>query len=127
MTAVPTAQPRLVGMMAAHLSSTDQLSELSLCLESLRRQSSKPSIVVVSYSAGSARLATAAAVAFADAGSDFIVALHSKVARSQFEHYTVCAQHVEKALVDDSCTREDVWCLFSDDDDLWHPERCFRC
>jgi hypothetical protein len=116
--------PEMVGMLAAHLSSDDQLHDLAICLASICQQSRLPHRIVLSFSAANAQLADDAAAAIEAARNKIsdLVVLRQTSPRSQFQHYAACCGHVKEALGESR--REALWCLFSDDDDIWHPDRC---
>ncbi|KAJ1617177.1 hypothetical protein T492DRAFT_1101723 [Pavlovales sp. CCMP2436] len=48
--------------------------------------------------------------------------LHSEVRLSQFEHFKVCHEAL-RARLGATADQADVWVIFGDDDDLWHPLR----
>ena len=118
----------IIGMLASHVRSDAQADELALCLASITAQSVKPYVMLVSWSAETAEMTQRVQEALrkTDPSGEFLVALHQREAHSQFEHFDACRVYVERAIVSRGRPADSIWCLFSDDDDLWHPERCKR-
>ena len=121
--------PYLVAWMASHIRGGDQVEELRVCLASIVCQSVTPHVLLISWSSTDTSLAAAVASAIKDAQSgarrEFIVSLPQPVQRSQFQHFDACRRYVEEIIIGDRGRRpENLWCLFSDDDDIWHSDRC---
>jgi hypothetical protein len=117
--------PSVVAFLASHLSTQDQCDELALCLASACQQS-ELRLLLVSWSAKNAEVAAVATKIFEQASQKarFIVPLQQKATLSQFQHFERCLTHVEKVLIAPGLhSAEDLWVMFSDDDDLWHANR----
>ena len=117
--------PLLVGFLACHLSSVDQIEELRLCLASVQVQTAMRALLV-SYSAASVTLAEQAGRVLEAAAREceYVHALPQPEPHSQFEHFDACRAYAERELIgEQQYPRDSIWCIFSDDDDIWHADR----
>ena len=103
----------IVALVASHVGDAARLESLARTLSSARSQSYAFTLVI-SWTAASAAL-FASTKALLEEHSEMVSLEHPGRRLSQFEHLE-CLSKL-KLLSDD------VWCLFSDDDDLWHPQR----
>ena len=106
----------LVAFLASHVGSEDRVAKLARCLASV--DGAALDGVYLSWSADEAVAADAAAVVdFFTSRIPGFAASRVEGRASQFEHFARLAF----ALGGDG--GGDAWVLFSDDDDVWHPDR----
>ena len=122
-----TRDPYIVGILASRVRTAQQIDELALCIGSITAQTVKPHQMLVSWSADTAEIAQKVKHLLCQASGKYLVELQQHEAYSQFDHFDACRVYIEQIIVSrEGRPADSVWCLFSDDDDLWHPERCQR-
>ena len=115
-----------VGCIASHLKDQQKLKYFIACLDSIAKQTSKLDFCLVSWSCEkkfSANVKTELAKwknYHTNTAQHVYLFRQSISKRSQFQHFKLLLKYT-RAL---SSVRE-TWIIFSDDDDLWHPERVF--
>lgn len=122
-------------LVATHISSIARVETLRHCLRSIKGQSQTPWICL-SWSAATIELADAVESMltseriFSGVSTEGIC-LRQEARLSQFEHYQYLARRLAQEASELSKSQRVqtvVWCLFGDDDDVWHPMRLeFYC
>lgn len=138
-----TGSGQMVVFLASHIDCERRLFQLQQCLESITGQApAKPLAVLASVSAADADLlvrAMGALEAFNSSSPEvYVHVLPQQSRRSQFSHFAALVplvqqlpQLLREALAPsrarlelaETCIVDDVWLLFTDDDDIWHPCR----
>ena len=112
----------VVVLMASDVRNSQRLQYLGETLASIAHQTVLPNMVVLGISAAEGmyndvrQLVTGVLTALDSRGCTMKVRL-SKTSQSQFQHYRAVLPYLA------SRDAQDTWLMFSDDDDLWHPER----
>lgn len=112
--------------MATHVDSPRRLASLRSALASIALQTVHPNLYL-SWSASSAALEDEVRATLEEHAVILRGSYHQAQRRSQFEHNRHTAR--ELAAANERADERTVqWILFSDDDDVWHPQRCeFYC
>eukprot|EP00811_Abedinium_folium_P032368 NODE_5418_length_1773_cov_3.972661.p1 GENE.NODE_5418_length_1773_cov_3.972661~~NODE_5418_length_1773_cov_3.972661.p1 ORF type:complete len:406 (+),score=99.01 NODE_5418_length_1773_cov_3.972661:385-1602(+) len=112
--------PQLVGVLSSHVGDEARLDRLRLCLQSVCQQTQQPAAFFAVWSASEA-LAAAVVELFAGFRATLspspVHAIRQTQRASQF--------HDLRVLYNELLCKEPpgTWLLFTDDDDLWGPER----
>ena len=110
----------IVTLLASHISSARRLKYLQYCLRSIAEQSDPPAALYLSWYADD-ELAVSVSDTFAKQSLPLrFVPLQQKQQLSQYEHLSRALHQAEKEL---PAAPTSTWLMFSDDDDLWHPQR----
>lgn len=117
---VPACKIRIVAMMASHIGNAERLAWFRVCLRSIIAQSHATS-VAVSWSAATEALASKTRCLLSETMlRTEVVSREQPRPLSQFEHYRALTKQLEQT---EDTGESSHWVIFSDDDDLWHPER----
>ena len=112
--------------MGSHIASVAKLAGLRACLHSIAAQSwaarhgRQTLCLLISWSAESEDLRSQTRRLLTELVPDQ-VALEQPCKRAQFEHYSTLVAYVTKQC--GPAARRRLWVGFTDDDDIWHPER----
>lgn len=106
--------PTIVAMCATHIDSERRWLLLQRMIASVQAQTHAVRLYISASCAQERRHHLQELVRMADGQS--LVVLAQDQHCSQFEHYQHIVRHLLPSL-------EDIWCLFTDDDDFSHPER----
>ena len=122
--------------LATHVGSLQRVEALRHCIQSIQAQSQSPALYL-SWSAASPDIAKRVKGMLATEGLNSGShscgggCFYQEEKRSQFQHYEILAHRIK---ADEAATAErdgvsiTTWVLFSDDDDVWHPNRLeFYC
>ncbi len=109
--------PAIVALCASHVTSPRRCRLLRSMIESVVAQTAPlPFVASVSFAEECETCVRQLKRRYA---GDALVRLHLQPARrSQFQHYELLCDHVRRAY------GGEVWCMFCDDDDFCHPDRC---
>lgn len=109
---------RVIALLASHVDSPTRLDALRRCLRSVEAQTEPPARFVVSTSSDPDLTAQVAEAVQNSPCVDEHLAQGSGPL-PQFEHY----RRLRDVVFEREERLEDAWVFFSDDDDLWHPDR----
>ena len=121
---VPTSGCCLGVLLASHISSQKRLAYLKQALASIAAQSKPPDALILSWYADeplASEVATALR-AIRLPGVRFRC-IRQPIRRSQYQHLREALTAFELEAPRDAAGAAATWLLFSDDDDLWHPQR----
>ena len=110
--------PRVFALLATHIRSQARLASLCACLQSITEQQTAAASVMLSWSAEpELREVVEHVLQVWSSEQTFAVQVCAQQQQlSQFEHYAALSQQIPHQ-------QGEVWVIFSDDDDLWHPAR----
>ena len=133
----PDRQPKLLLFIASHISSASRLAKVQRCLRSVVEQRGPGvSDVLISWSASSSTLRELARaqvfenelLLLCEPPLSFGVrAFERSSPLSQFEHFASLLPEARRVTGGDdgvAGSEAEAWVMFTDDDDLLHPERC---
>jgi len=125
------SRPRLIGLLAAHFAAHDhvRVERLRRLLQSVEGQTHRVP-VLVSWSAEDANggasgapgpVASQAKAVFQEFEASGVIRTMPRLRgrHAQFEHYARLEETLRRHVV----PGQEPWLFFSDDDDIWHPQR----
>lgn len=116
----------IVALCAVHIHDESRCRGLENCLRTIRQQSSPPDLLLIGWSAGDASTRTATAQFFQEMMETKVINNEPSSVEgcsSQFQHFQRLLQDPRLSTL--ACNGKATWIVFSDDDDLWHPERVY--
>ena len=113
-----------VCLLATHISSAKRIDSLRHCLLSIAAQSTAPALYI-SWSAATRELEDRVKALLRESGMPVTQPFFHAKPLAQFEHYRFLATQLRETEKSMEATHglSHTWVLFSDDDDVWHPQR----
>ena len=110
--------------LATHMSSVNRIESLRHCLLSIADQTTMPALYI-SWSAATRELEERVEALLREPAMPVIHPFYHAKPLAQFEHYRFLAMKLRESerSMEGTHGLSHTWLLFSDDDDVWHPQR----